>query len=66
MEIKVNGKKGNYPEPFTVGALLNVLKVDSRTVVVERNLEILERSAMERQPIFDGDSIEIIRFVGGG
>lgn len=66
MEITVNGKKGDYPDPLTVGTLLDTLGVNPGTVVVERNLEILDRSAMESQPIRDGDSIEIIRFVGGG
>jgi sulfur carrier protein len=66
MRIMVNGQPQDYPEPITVGGLLQALGIDSRTVVVERNLEILDRPVMDGQPIRDGDAIEIIRFVGGG
>jgi len=34
--------------------------------VVERNLRIVPRHEIEREPVADGDTIEIIRFVGGG
>jgi len=66
MRITVNGQPKEYDRPLTVGALLQALGIDPRTVVVERNLEILDRSSMDGETIRDGDSIEIIRFVGGG
>lgn len=66
MRITVNGQPKEFPAPLTVGGLLQALGIDQRTVVVELNLEILDRTAVDGQPIRDGDSIEIIRFVGGG
>ncbi len=66
MRIMVNGQPKDYPEPLTVGELLQALGIDPRTVVVERNLEILDRPVMDGKAIRDGDAIEIIRFVGGG
>lgn len=36
------------------------------TVVVEKNLEIIPRGALESTVLQDGDSVEVLRFVGGG
>jgi sulfur carrier protein len=66
MEITINGEKQTHRGPLTVGDLLQLLKIDPRAVVVERNMTILERGTMESETIEDGDAIEIIRFVGGG
>jgi thiamine biosynthesis protein ThiS len=35
-------------------------------VAVERNLEIVPRSAYEKTSLEDGDRIEIVHFIGGG
>lgn len=35
-------------------------------VVVERNLEIVPKEELERITIQEEDSIEVLRFVGGG
>jgi len=66
MEIKVNGQKQGYSGPTLVVDLLQSLGIDPRLVVVERNLRIVPRLELEKEPVHDGDSIEIIRFVGGG
>ena len=39
---------------------------DSSRVVVERNLEIVPQDQLGAMIIQDEDSIEILRFVGGG
>lgn len=39
---------------------------DVSTVVVERNLEIVARDALEQVEMQQGDVIEVLRFVGGG
>jgi sulfur carrier protein len=35
-------------------------------VVVELNREILERDGYEGVPVSEGDTIELVHFVGGG
>lgn len=47
-------------------SLLESLGISPPPVVVERNLRIVPRHELEKEPVADGDSIEIIRFVGGG
>lgn len=66
MEITVNGQKKDYDGPPLVTGLLQSLSINPRVVVVERNLRIVPRLELEKEPVRDGDSIEIIRFVGGG
>ena len=66
MEIVVNGEKKRVVSPLTVSGLLELLDMDSRAVVVEKNLEIVNRGKMEHEEVLDGDRVEIIRLVGGG
>ena len=66
MEITVNGKKQNHDTSLTVCGLLQALGIAPRTVIVERNLTIVPRTEMEIEALQEGDTIEIIRFVGGG
>jgi len=42
------------------------LGLDVRKVAVERNLEIVPRSAYAATILGDGDRLEIVNFVGGG
>jgi sulfur carrier protein len=66
MRIAVNGKEMQFEGPLTVDGLLEILGVNPKAVVVERNLTILDRGRFGVEPLRDNDSIEIIRFVGGG
>ena len=50
-------------------SILSYLKsagYDPQRVVVEKNLEIISRDALDKILLEDGDSVEILRFVGGG
>ena len=66
MEITVNGEKQKLDGQVTVGELLADLGIDPETVVIERNLDILDREGHGKTVINEGDSIEIIRMVDGG
>jgi len=66
MEITVNGEKQELETQTTVGDLLGKLGIDPETVVIERNLDILNRNTHSETVIEEGDTIEIIRMVDGG
>ena len=66
LEIVLNGQKRNIDGPVSVIGLLESLGVNPKTVAVERNLKIVSRSEYGSEMIEGGDSVEIIRFVGGG
>jgi thiamine biosynthesis protein ThiS len=66
MEITVNGKKREYPGPPRITGLLDFLGIGGRPVVVERNLRIVAPKELEKEPVEEGDAIEIVHLVGGG
>lgn len=66
MRIVLNGQDHTLPGPMSVGALVERLGLDRRKVAVERNLEIVPRSAHAATDLRDGDRVEIVNFVGGG
>ena len=66
MEITVNGEKQKLDGQVTVGELLVKLGIDPETVVIELNLDILDRATHGDKVIEEGDNIEIIRMVDGG
>ncbi len=51
---------------ITVEDLLIQLEIDVRLVAVEQNLEIVPKTDYSTRIIGEGDSIEIVQFVGGG
>ena len=66
MNLTVNGETRMLEGAPNVAALVAALGLDGRKVAVERNLEIVPRSAYERTALEDGDRIEIVHFIGGG
>ena len=66
MRVSLNGEPREFSSPLTVTGLLESLKLDPAKVAVERNLEIVPRSAYATSGIADGDRLEIVHFIGGG
>lgn len=66
MRITLNGDPCEVAGPLTVSALLARLEIDPRRVAVEHNLVVLKRATFETVEVRDGDSVEIVNFVGGG
>ena len=66
MRLTINGEERELPGVATIAALISALGLDKRKLAVERNLEIVPRSAYRATAIADGDRIEIVAFVGGG
>ena len=66
MKLTVNGEQRTFDGIADVASLVRALGLDPRKVAVERNLEIVPRSAHSLQRIADGDRFEIVQFVGGG
>ena len=66
LRLFVNGEAREVGAAATVEALVALLGLDRRKLAVERNLEIVPRSAFGSTALADGDRIEIVAFVGGG
>lgn len=66
MEIHLNGEDKTIPDGLTVMGLVRHLELEPGWVVVERNLEALDRTLWDSVPLTPGDQIELVRFMGGG
>ena len=66
MRLIVNGEAKDVAAATTIEALVSLLGLDRRKLAVERNLEIVPRSAFGVTALAEGDRIEIVAFVGGG
>jgi len=64
--IRVNGEHRRVHGGVSIADMLNGIGVDPAKVAVERNLEIVPRSAFGEVCVEDGDDYEIVHFVGGG
>ncbi|MDY6847706.1 MAG: sulfur carrier protein ThiS [Geoalkalibacter sp.] len=66
MKITVNGREREVADGLTLAQLLSEMKMDARSLAVERNQIIAEREDFEATVLEDGDRLEIVQFVGGG
>jgi len=66
MTFTLNGQPKSFETPLTVAGLLEKLQINADRVAVERNRAILPREAFDTTVLADGDSIEVVQFVGGG
>lgn len=66
IQVTVNGEEREFSEALSAVELLRALEIDPRKVALERNLEIVPRSAYAETPIQHGDTLEIVHFIGGG
>lgn len=66
ISITVNGEHRRVAAGLTLAGLAAELGLAPEKVAVERNLEIVPRSTLGAVRIEDGDTLEIVHFVGGG
>jgi thiazole synthase len=66
LNITLNGEARQFPAALSVRDLLTALGQDPAKVAVERNLEIVPRSAYASIMVGEGDRLEIVHFIGGG
>jgi thiamine biosynthesis protein ThiS len=66
IRVHLNGEDRDVAPGLTVRGLLESLELEPRLVVVERNREILSRSRYDEVEIHEGDTLELVHFVGGG
>jgi sulfur carrier protein len=66
LRLTINGEAQTVTAVRDIAALIASLDLDVRKVAVERNLQIVPRSAYSVTALADGDRIEIVHFIGGG
>lgn len=66
MEIKVNGEPREIEPGISVLKMIQSLGLDPRKLAVEYNGEIIDEHEFNSKTLKNGDTLEIVRFVGGG
>jgi sulfur carrier protein len=66
IRVTVNGKAHRLEQPLEISALLARLELSGQKIAVERNGEIVPKSAHAHTLLADGDQLEIVVAVGGG
>jgi len=67
--LKINGKEKQFPEdnfPKNLIELLDQMNINRATVVAEIDGTIIERKNFAETEVHQDQSIELVRFVGGG
>ena len=63
--VKVNGVEMDIAGK-TVAEYLSATNYDPKRIAVERNGDIVVKSQYTETVLMDGDSLEVVSFVGGG
>jgi thiazole synthase len=66
LQLTVNGDPRRIAPGATVADLVSSLDLDPEKVAVEHNAMIVPRSTLGEVALADGDTLEIVHFVGGG
>jgi len=65
MRLAVNGET-YHTEKDTVGDLLVEMDISPERVAVEVNLKVIRKAEYAGYKLQEGDSVEVVYFVGGG
>lgn len=66
IQVTVNGSAHRFEQPLELAALLARLELSGKKIAVEKNGEIVPKSAHGSTLLQDGDRLEIVAAVGGG
>jgi len=64
--LQINGKKVELEHATPLLAYIEKLGVNPRAIAVEHNGTIIERAEYTTVTLKEGDTLEIVRMVGGG
>lgn len=66
MKIIANGIEEQISDGLSILAFLEEKRINTATIVIERNEEIVKRDTWQNIELCEGDRLEIVSFVGGG
>ncbi len=66
MKLCINGQTREFATQLSIAQLLSELQLPAERVVVELNREILTADKHTETELKDGDTLELVQFVGGG
>lgn len=66
MNVKVNGEIREFSQGTTLLAVIQSLGLESKVMAAAVNMEIVKQDVWDKAELNDGDTIELLDFVGGG
>ena len=66
MQVTINGETKEITSGLNIATLMAELGIEPGQVAVEKNGEIVPKSTHVDTQVETGDTIEIVRFIGGG
>ncbi|MBI1978413.1 MAG: sulfur carrier protein ThiS [Candidatus Omnitrophica bacterium] len=66
MTVCINGSKREVPEGITLEVLMELFRINKKTVVLELNRQVVDRNSLPATRLSENDALEIVHFVGGG
>ncbi|GAC1400360.1 MAG: sulfur carrier protein ThiS [Pyrinomonadaceae bacterium] len=66
MRIELNGETREIPDALTLANLVEHLELARERLAVEHNRRVVRRVEWAEINLSEGDTIEIVHFVGGG
>ena len=66
MRVRVNGKDRDLPDSVNLREYVASLGVNMASIAVAVNGEVVKRDDLSSVALSEGDTVEIVRAVGGG
>ena len=66
IQVHVNGKEREVQSGLSVHELVESFDLNPLLIVAELNREILSRDQFKDIQVSEGDTVELVHFVGGG
>ncbi len=66
IQVTINGHAREIPEATSLASYISSLGANSRMVAIALNGEVVRREDWPDVTLSDGDTLEIVRAVGGG
>jgi len=67
LKLRINGEWVELAmDTATVEQVLAYFELQDKIAIVEHNMQVLEKAAHRTNKVADGDTLEIVHFVGGG
>ncbi len=66
IQVHVNGREREVQSGLSVHDLVESFDLNPLLIVVELNREILSRDQFKDVQVSEGDTVELVHFVGGG
>jgi sulfur carrier protein len=66
MRVRVNGKDRDLPDSVNLREYVASLGVNMAAIAVAVNGEVVKRDSLASVELAEGDTVEVVRAVGGG